>query len=717
MSTDQDTTDTSTGAESLLDDATRGRDKSAVNLSADLAQKFDQAKNAAINGDRDAIHYVIQAYQTGLGCEPNYSKAFEWLRVAAEVKRDSEFFFDLACCYRDGDGTSKDVDKYWSWMRKAAEAGQTEAMFQLATSHLNPDLGQLSPERAFEWTKRMADKNEPAGLIQLARMYDDGEVVERDAAKFLAYAEKAVAAALEKQKQARDSDGDWTLEDHPEALATLSDAYERSGDSAESKKLGLEAAEAAWSAFERAKQEDKSGGHLLSQVMLRALPRQLCDETDTTSEQRDDKIKWLRRIHQSIQYIYLLKGIDVPVALIDVIFELASILKPKEGSDQDDSEYRELLTVALDLGHGRAAYIHAIECYRLSELLDFNQFLSIAANANDSDALIAQQLAAINLCKDDFFKALDAMLELRKTVTAIRESKHQIGEQDATAGIAHYTDSDALCSMLIGPFRSNRNAVRLSNTAYVNDPTEGKRLREFQEKDFTNPLESLYRELGDRDTIDWNGKELHIFIACFSRQADSLNLWRFYGRDGGGFSIVSPRSAFGADTTEGVIRGLWGRRTVASSKLSLYSVLYQTDEVKDTLIVLAKDLLPIQTLADSLDSETGRKLRSVAVAVISDLLYLYKDNQYSDEKELRAVEARALGDTDIKEFRPEGKPYSRLYLETDAMLFREPGSEIIIGPKVPDAAAMKIDLQHKLACQNWAATCTVRESQHKHKYR
>jgi hypothetical protein len=344
-------------------------------------------------------------------------------------------------------------------------------------------------------------------------------------------------------------------------------------------------------------------------------------------------------------------------------------------------------------------------------MLEFNQLISLAANANDADAMIAQQLASIDLDKMSLNRALKALQTLRDAVVGIRENKHKVNHAQMKNGIAHYTDASALNSMLSGSPLDGKNGVRLSSIVYVNDPTEGKRLRDFaRAKHKHNPLRTLSDDMGDAGTISWLDKEFHVFIACFSLQCDSLNLWRFYGKDGMGYSIVSPPSVFSAASSEGMIRGPWAKREKRASNLTLYTVLYDDDDVEDTLAILEEALKPIQRLANSLDKVNAKRVRGVAIAVISELLYLYKDAQYSDEREVRAVEARTLADPEVKEFRPANKQYSKLYLETGALLFREHGSEIIIGPKVVEPDAVIIDLQHQLARLNWSGTCKVKRS-------
>ncbi len=679
-------------------------------LDGDPFAQFEFAKQAAILGLRDAVHFVVQGYQDGKGTEPDRVRAFEWIRKAAAQDNNLNFAFDLACCYRDGDGTVRDTAKFWIWMTKAAETGDTEAMFQLAKAHLNPDLGLPSAERADEWTGRMAEANQPGALIQLARKYDDGEAVERDPKKFLKCANDAVTAARA-QWDSRSTGRDWTYEDLPEALSVLADALSRNNCQREASICNSEAARVAWSAVETAIGTGEQVGPSLPEIMLRLIPQFQGARGTILKTHRTQYLGWLNNVKRAIGHVYVSNDVkNIPPDLVAAVFDLAVAYRDGIGTPVKLKLYRQLLRDAAHAGHGKAAYLCAMSHLQAGELLEFNQFISLAANSNDMDAMIAQQLVSSGLEWRKLQRALKALQALRETVVQIRNENHKVDEDAAEEGIAHYTNADALASMLSGSPLDGKNGVRLSSTVYVNDPTEGKRLREYAGGKRSNPLTALFAGMGDAGTISWLDKEFHVFIACFSLEPDSLNLWRFYGSDGRGFSIVSPPSAFDAGSTEGMIRGPWAKRGKSPSKLALYTVLYGDEEVEAALSKLAVALKPVLKIASHLDELLGKRVRSVAIAVISELLYLYKDTQYAAEREVRAAEARTLGDPEVKEFKPGNKQYSKLYLETGALLFREPASKIIIGPKVEEREAVMIDLQHRLARQNWSGTCNVSKS-------
>jgi hypothetical protein len=96
---------------------------------------------------------------------------------------------------------------------------------------------------------------------------------------------------------------------------------------------------------------------------------------------------------------------------------------------------------------------------------------------------------------------------------------------------------------------------------------------------------------------------------------------------------------------------------------------------------------------------------SLVRAIVSGILYLYKDEEYENEREARIlmgldINAKRLKlDTDA-----ERKPPQHVYVETKAFLFEKKYSQIIIGPKVAEKAAVYLNIQKRLACNNLLKT-------------
>ena len=295
--------------------------------------------------------------------------------------------------------------------------------------------------------------------------------------------------------------------------------------------------------------------------------------------------------------------------------------------------------------------------------------------------------------------------------------------QEASNGIAHYTKPEALKNMLGNQANQAKNLVRLYNIAYVNDPNEGKRLTNYKRADpgFSNPLKPFYEEREDGDDVTrskW--QEFSVFLASFSLEPNNLNLWRFYGNDGTGFSVVTPLSAFNTELAVGAMGGAWASQddpspawsplSTRAPTITLNKVLYADADVEATLSSLEPSLAALDKRLKSInDAAVVDALRSATVMILSELMYLYKEHDYKDEREVRAVEARQLGSLDVQQHPGDSASFSRLYLETAKVLFKFKGSSIIIGPKVDKADAVMLDIRHQLATMEWNQ-CKVQHS-------
>jgi len=74
---------------------------------------------AAQQGDVNAMNYVGEIYEQGLGVEPDYALAANWFRKAAE-KGSSTAMINLGGLYEGGKGVSKDMTMAMNWYRKAS---------------------------------------------------------------------------------------------------------------------------------------------------------------------------------------------------------------------------------------------------------------------------------------------------------------------------------------------------------------------------------------------------------------------------------------------------------------------------------------------------------------------------------------------------------------------------------------------------------------------
>ena len=67
-----------------------------------------------------------QCYYDGHGTTRDFSKAFYWLRMAAE-KNDGYSQYLLGCCFLDGLGVTKSLIEAKAWLQRAADNGIEDA--------------------------------------------------------------------------------------------------------------------------------------------------------------------------------------------------------------------------------------------------------------------------------------------------------------------------------------------------------------------------------------------------------------------------------------------------------------------------------------------------------------------------------------------------------------------------------------------------------------
>ena len=700
-----------------------------LKLECTAIEQFCWDEHAAKLNIMDAIEAIFKAYRDGKGVEPNRVKAFAWLRHGASQKGGEGLYLELAIAYQEGDGTEVDIPKFWKYMTLAAEAeGGSEAMYNLARAHENPALGKLSQRRSLDWTKKMADAG-AAGAMTIVARYHEQNGTDAGLQRALTWAESAVKAAKSDVAILIASKSDpssikppenWVNDDLPNALAALADIFVKLNQPQEARKADKDAAEAAQAAVKRYDEDNQKPDLRFPQVMLREVAHHARggDPNETTTY-----VDWLKIVGEAIERSQPGAFMRLPADLSNAVLSLAREFKADAGVNEDHPSYISWLQKAADWGSSEAAVEYALHC-RATGKPNFLKYIIKATETGDNMRAYIYKVVGECLPDDLSFNEVSKLLiNLLETTNAIRQVEHSVDKKEAVDGIAHYTKPEALKNMLGNQAKQAKNVVRLYNIAYVNDPNEGKRLTHYKRKDpdYSNPLTPFYkeREVGEDDTTSkW--QEFSVFLASFSLETNNLNLWRFYGDDGTGFSVVTPLSAFNTVLEHGSMGGAWESRDESSadwsplsaraSTITLNKVLYTDKEVEETLGSLKSSLAALDERLKSINNGAVQDtLRSATVMILSELMYLYKEHDYKDEREVRAVEARQLGSLDVQQHPGESDSFSRLYLETADLLFKSKGSKIIIGPKVQKEDAVMLDIRHQLATMEWNQ-CKVHHS-------
>ena len=151
---------------------------------------------AAQQGDVNAMNYVGEIYEQGLGVQPDYALAVEWFTKAAE-KGSSTAMINLGGLYESGKGVSQDMTQAMNWYRKAS--GVTTGSLELVTEE-----DQAKRRAAAEETERLRGEVERLrGQLDNTRAQLSQQKAELDRSRESLYGARAeLNAAKSDQKKA-----------------------------------------------------------------------------------------------------------------------------------------------------------------------------------------------------------------------------------------------------------------------------------------------------------------------------------------------------------------------------------------------------------------------------------------------------------------------------------------------------------------------------------
>lgn len=221
-----------------------------------------------------------------------------------------------------------------------------------------------------------------------------------------------------------------------------------------------------------------------------------------------------------------------------------------------------------------------------------------------------------------------------------------------------------------------------------------------------------------------------VYSISFTAAADSLSLWRAYGRDGRGVCIVIPTRALKPLDGGNQIGGdfLQGNKTLDVRSLAinpatsnqekdvaepiipeldykpmpenLYKIRYISKDgsifdnslADEFLKSLKEDIDVIVKIRDSnITSDEEKSAINHAVReAFAGVLYLFKDAQYAAEEEYRMITQRRIGEPHI--FFDEAD-VPRLYLQTRPFVFEDEKTEIILGPGIENPEFVELSVR------------------------
>ena len=259
--------------------------------------------------------------------------------------------------------------------------------------------------------------------------------------------------------------------------------------------------------------------------------------------------------------------------------------------------------------------------------------------------------------------------------------------------VAHYTSLHVLRDLA-----ERGNPFRLYNSAYMNDPEEGRVFFKIMKDEFSIDVKEY-----ENDSEDSHSSPAYIgsFVQTGSRNKegkDKLFLWRTYGKhnneEAAGACLIFDKDQFARSMKTGTMPRLeygvqQGLSTGQNDPLPLYRVIYKSEigKLSKSLKKLALSLEEINKLLPRRKRDRKMFIRAVR-GQLDHIRFLFKADHYRGEEEVRVVQIFY----DTGGHPPAGRKVEldqippRFYLEMpDDFRF----NEVILGPKAGNVSEWK----------------------------
>lgn len=288
--------------------------------------------------------------------------------------------------------------------------------------------------------------------------------------------------------------------------------------------------------------------------------------------------------------------------------------------------------------------------------------------------------------KEDYSLFNNNFSEFQRTIRIIKEEL--VFETTGKAEICHYSKLATLKHIIQVKDSHPQPRLRISNLAYLNDPSEGNVLLQLLKKFIKS---STFYMLFEKDNPDENKLVevpfSKVFIGSFSTAKNKLPMWTLYGDDSKGCCLVFDDYFF--DKKNELIEEKLNMddKNISSQELILYQVKYldidKLDE-SDSIVDYLKKIANILDLFEVIIS----KYESVKIwimALLDEIRFLFKDSDYDYENEVRIIIHAENSEIQIDDGQNE-LSIPKLYVNLQRKLIYK---EIILGSKVdkPNAVA------------------------------
>ncbi len=304
----------------------------------------------------------------------------------------------------------------------------------------------------------------------------------------------------------------------------------------------------------------------------------------------------------------------------------------------------------------------------------FVRYIEYAQNTffnqlSQEQSIIARSLQLAIQCKKykvsdqaTLAKLFIRMIPLFESTDAILDSAFQDAQEFDK--FSHYTSLTTLRSLLptlkthAGSSKENEGFFRLYDAVHMNDSNEG---------------QSLFEKIGEELCSKFNLREQYSnpSLTCIGSfvivddtkpaRDDSLTLWRFYGKNDGieatGCNLVYSKSKFSSALQNKIFNaaaeGIYIEKSSNDQVQNLpqiFVVRYLPEKGR-TRKEVSKEIRHLKKALDDIVFIKGGKAKEIQKSMvrdtINDIRFLYKSQQYKDEKEARIIMRPLMGKSKI----------------------------------------------------------------------
>ena len=276
--------------------------------------------------------------------------------------------------------------------------------------------------------------------------------------------------------------------------------------------------------------------------------------------------------------------------------------------------------------------------------------------------------------------------EFERIIRVIK--KELIFETTGETEICHYSKLATLNYIIRKKDSKSQPRLRISNIAYLNDPSEGNVLLQLLKKSVQSNVFDLL--LGNENAEENKLVEVpfsKVFIGSFSTAKNKLPMWTLYGDDSKGCCLVFDDYFFDKKNELIEEKANVDDKNVSSQELILYRVKYlDTDKLdeSDTIVGYLKKIANILDLFEGIISKY-ESVRTWIMALLDEIRFLFKDSDYDYENEVRIIIHAENSEIQVDDGQNELN-IPRLYVDLQRKLIYK---EIILGSKIdkPNAVA------------------------------